>query len=160
MQIEYFGEGKFRIKSQKAQIVIDQETKINDFVISNSGEYEVAGIRLEVVNSIIILEVDGVVLAHLDKRKKLLSNEELELLENVDILFVPVGAGDVFDPKEALAVIKEIEPKIVIPMHYNDISNFTKLEGIKPEELDELKLKDKPSENDPRRIIILNAKNK
>ncbi|MCA9331176.1 MBL fold metallo-hydrolase, partial [Candidatus Saccharibacteria bacterium] len=50
-----------------------------------------------------------------------LTDDELEALGTVDVLFVPVGgAGYTLDPVGALKVIKSIEPKIVIPTHYAD----------------------------------------
>jgi L-ascorbate metabolism protein UlaG (beta-lactamase superfamily) len=46
---------------------------------------------------------------------------QLEALGHVDVLFVPVGgSGYTLDPVGALKVIKEVEPKMVIPTHYND----------------------------------------
>jgi L-ascorbate metabolism protein UlaG (beta-lactamase superfamily) len=46
---------------------------------------------------------------------------QLEAIGHVDILFVPVGgSGYTLDPVGALKVIKEVEPKMVIPTHYND----------------------------------------
>lgn len=43
--------------------------------------------------------------------------EELNIGE-VDVLMVPVGGGDTLDPTRAVEVIGMFEPKIVIPMHY------------------------------------------
>lgn len=159
MQILYFGEGNFKIQTRHAIITTGEKCKINDFTIPGSGEYEIAGVRAESIDSILVLEADKFIIAYLDKRKKPLDDKELERLENVDILLIPVGGGEVFDPKEALAAIKNIEPKIVISMHYKDISEFSRLEGISPETLDELKIKGELPEEASRRIIILNAKN-
>jgi len=41
-------------------------------------------------------------------------------LEEVDILFVPIGGGDVFSPAEAYKLAVSIEPKVIIPMHYDE----------------------------------------
>lgn len=50
-----------------------------------------------------------------------ITEEQLEELGAVDILFVPVGGnGYTLDAIGALSVIKKIEPKIVIPTHYDD----------------------------------------
>jgi L-ascorbate metabolism protein UlaG (beta-lactamase superfamily) len=52
-----------------------------------------------------------------------LSNAQLEALGTVDILIVPVGGnGYTLDSVGALTLIKEIEPKIIIPTHYADKS--------------------------------------
>lgn len=50
-----------------------------------------------------------------------LSEKQLEAIGMVDVMFVPVGGnGYTVDPIGALKLIKEVEPKIVIPTHYDD----------------------------------------
>jgi L-ascorbate metabolism protein UlaG (beta-lactamase superfamily) len=50
-----------------------------------------------------------------------LSDEDLENIGIVDVMFVPVGGnGYTTDATGALQLIKQVEPKIVIPTHYND----------------------------------------
>lgn len=50
-----------------------------------------------------------------------LTDEQLEQLGMVDVLLIPVGGnGYTLDPLGALKLIKKIEPKLVIPTHYDD----------------------------------------
>jgi L-ascorbate metabolism protein UlaG (beta-lactamase superfamily) len=50
-----------------------------------------------------------------------LTDAELEAIGIVDVMFVPVGGnGYTLDATGALQLIKTVEPKIVIPTHYND----------------------------------------
>lgn len=50
-----------------------------------------------------------------------LSDKQLEAIGLIDVLFVPVGGhGYTLDPLGALKIIKAVEPKIVIPTHYED----------------------------------------
>jgi L-ascorbate metabolism protein UlaG (beta-lactamase superfamily) len=50
-----------------------------------------------------------------------LTDDELEAIGIVDVMFVPVGGnGYTLDPVGALKLIKAIEPKLVVPTHYND----------------------------------------
>jgi L-ascorbate metabolism protein UlaG (beta-lactamase superfamily) len=52
-----------------------------------------------------------------------LSDKQLEAIGIVDVMFVPVGGnGYTVDPIGALKLIKEVEPKLVIPTHYDDKS--------------------------------------
>ena len=52
-----------------------------------------------------------------------LTDKQLEIIGQIDVLIVPVGGnGFTVDPTGALQVIKAIEPKIVIPTHYDDQS--------------------------------------
>jgi len=63
-------------------------------------------------------EISVVVTGHIYPE---LSDAQLEALGIVDVLFVPVGgSGYTLDPIGALKLIKEIEPKLVIPTHYDD----------------------------------------
>ncbi|HEX4773931.1 MAG TPA: MBL fold metallo-hydrolase [Candidatus Saccharimonadales bacterium] len=96
-----------------------------------------------------------------------LSEKQLEAIGLVDIMLVPVGGnGYTVDPVGALKLIKEIEPKIVIPTHYNDKSlsfpvpqqdlvNALKEMSMEPKETI-AKLRLKPAElTDVTQLIIL-----
>lgn len=158
MHIVYFGKGDFQIKSKQAIITLGENCQINDFTIPGPGEYEVAGIRVESFDGILFFVIEGLITAYLDRRKKPLTEKETEKLEDVDILFIPIGGGEVYSPEEAWQVIKDIEPKIIFPMHYQNLKTFSRLEGVSPEILDEIKIKGELPEEISRRIIILNAK--
>jgi L-ascorbate metabolism protein UlaG (beta-lactamase superfamily) len=47
-----------------------------------------------------------------------LTTHQLDEIGNVDVLFIPVGGGETIGPDEAVSVISQIEPRIVVPMHY------------------------------------------
>ncbi len=50
-----------------------------------------------------------------------LTDDELEMIGLIDVMFVPVGGGGyTLDPVGALKLVKAIEPKLVIPTHYDD----------------------------------------
>ena len=50
-----------------------------------------------------------------------LTDQQIEEIGMVDILIVPVGGyGYTLEPKQAVEVVRAIEPKIVIPVHYDD----------------------------------------
>lgn len=96
-----------------------------------------------------------------------LSEGQLEKVGIVDILFVPVGGnGYTVDPVGALKLIKEIEPKLVVPTHYDDdglnfpmpqqtLEDALKELGMEPKERVS-KLKIKPGElNDVTQLVIL-----
>lgn len=103
------------------------------FVVDGPGEYEVKGVRIHGIatyhddkqgeerggNVIYLLHVDDVAVMHCGDLGHKLLDEHLELLEEVDILFIPVGGVYTIDAKTAAQVVSQIEPKIVIPMHYN-----------------------------------------
>jgi len=86
-----------------------------------------------------------------------LSDAQLEAIGIIDVLIVPVGGnGYTLDPAGALKLIKDIEPKLVIPTHYadkalnfpvpqQDLSNALKELGMEPKETT-AKLRLKPHE--------------
>lgn len=83
------------------------------YVVNGPGEYEIKGVgvigRKIEQTTIYHIELDGLSIVHLGALPRALSAEDVDSLDGVDILMVPVGAF-------AAAVINEIDPSIVIPM--------------------------------------------
>lgn len=71
------------------------------------------------------IEVEGISIVHLSDLGTLLTNSQIENIGNVDILMIPVGGVFTIGPEEADKVVKELNPKIVLPMHYK--TNYLKL---------------------------------
>ena len=70
------------------------------------------------------IEMDGIKICHLGGLEKRLTGEMIEAIGDVDVLLLPVGGGDMITAKTAHEVIEQVEPRIVIPMHY-------KIDGLK-----------------------------
>ena len=102
--------------------------------IDQPGEYEVSGVSIQgvaarshtdeptklsaTVYKLIVDDVRIVVAGHIYPE---LDDSQLEALGTVDVLIIPVGGnGYTLDPVGALEIIKKIEPKLVIPTHYDD----------------------------------------
>ncbi len=142
------------------------------FVINSPGEYELHNVFIQGVssyhdqekgaergiNTIFSLETEGLRICHLgDFGEKELSSKQMENIGEVDILMIPVGGVYTIDAKDAVRVISQIEPRIVIPMHYkipgldvdlDDLSPFLKALGekeVKKEEEMIVQEKDLPS---------------
>ncbi|MBI2484933.1 MBL fold metallo-hydrolase [Candidatus Uhrbacteria bacterium] len=97
------------------------------FVIDIPGEYEVGGIFCYALpvprkdgsaHFVSRLTAEGLEVAHLGALDRPLSEEELKLLGDVDILFVPVGGGVVLDAETAAEVVTAIEPRAVVPIYF------------------------------------------
>lgn len=141
------------------------------FVVDAPGEYEIKGVMIQGVESfhddkkgaerganiVFRIEVDGISIAHLGDLGHVLSDEELEQLGVIDILLIPVGGKDALDAKRAVEVVNQIEPRIVIPMHYklpetkidlDSVEKFVKELGVEPKREEKLKMnkKDLPQE--------------
>ena len=69
-------------------------------------------------NTIFVFIVDGITFCHLGDLGHMLSEEKLEEIGKVDVLFIPVGGKATINAKEATILLKKMKPKIAIPMHY------------------------------------------
>ncbi len=96
-------------------------------------------------------EVDGIKIAHLGDLGTELTSAQLDCLDGVDILMLPVGGHKHIDAKTAVKVATQIEPKIILPMHYKMVEgsefdpadNFYHEMAVKPELQDKLKIQKK-----------------
>ena len=69
-------------------------------------------------NTIFVLEVDGLRLAHLGDLGHVLTPEIVQAMGSVDVLLVPVGGIYTIDAAGATQVVGQVSPPVVIPMHY------------------------------------------
>lgn len=119
------------------------------FVIDGPGEYEIKKVMVRGIesyhnmekgaergmNTIFTIIMDDIRICHLgDLGQKSLEADQLKAIGEVDVLFVPVGGFFTINSKEADAVISQIEPRIIVPMHY-------RIEGVKGDltKLDDIK---------------------
>jgi len=149
------------------------------FVVSGPGEYEAKNVFIYGIpsfhdtkegldrgaNTIYRLEAEGMSLVHLGDLGHSLSNGQLEQLKSADILMIPVGGTYTINAKEASQVISQIEPRIVIPMHYKvkglkinleSIDKFCKEIGVcSTEKMTKLKIAKKDLPTDEMKIFVL-----
>jgi L-ascorbate metabolism protein UlaG (beta-lactamase superfamily) len=115
------------------------------FVISGPGEYEISGVNVVGItsfhddkegaergkNTIYHVTIDDVNIVHLgDLGQKKLTQDQVEELSVCDVLFIPVGSVYTISGKDATDIIAQIEPKIIIPIHYKLPGLKFELEGI------------------------------
>jgi len=151
----------------------------NPFLIDSAGEYDVKGVSVEGVDSfhddkegkdrgkniIYRISMDDLLIAHLgDLGQGALDTKQLEKLEGTDILLIPVGGKYTIDAKKAVEIISQIEPRIVIPMHYkvkdsridiDGLDKFVKEFGVKPREEEKLKISKKDLPQEDTELVIL-----
>jgi len=140
------------------------------FAIIGPGEYEVAGVFVrgfssmstydgkERLNTIYTIALEDSSLCFLGALgTATLSPEILEALPDIDILFVPVGGDGVLSPAEASKLVTSLEPRIIIPMHYDKetLAAFLKEEGSTGTVTDKLTLRKKEILEKEGEIIIL-----
>jgi len=139
------------------------------FLINTPGEFDVKDVYIRGINAkqtiIYKISVEDIKFCHLGRiSQPEFEPAQLEEIGDVDILTLPVGA----DPKSAVKIMSQIEPKITLPMFYNipksaekpgKLEDFLKLLGIeKLESLPKLniKAKDLPKEEEAK-VFILEA---
>ncbi len=151
------------------------------FLAQGPGEYEVKNIFIKGIqshhdknqgrerglNTIYVIKMDEMTLVHLgDFGEEKLSEEQVEKIGDVDILMIPVGGVYTINYKEAVGVIHQIEPKVVIPMHYKidglkvDIDGpekFLKEMGLTPEKTEKVyKIQSKNLPAEEMRLVLFN----
>ena len=125
--------------SPKDSIVVATQTSFSietdEVAVDQPGEYEIKGVSIVGVPAQRLIDADGkgatmyriatsdftvAVVGHVSTP---LNEAQLEALGIVDIVIVPVGgSGYTLDAHQAVAVVRQIDPKLVIPTHYADKS--------------------------------------
>ncbi len=152
----------------------------NPFIIDGPGEYEVKGVYVRGIDSfhdtssgkergknvIYTIEAEDLKICHLgDFGQKDFAPEQIDKIGQVDILMIPIGGTYTISSKEAVKVMSQIEPNIIIPMHYHLPKLKVKLEGLdkllktmgikKIEPLPKLSIKKKEISSEEAKIIVL-----
>lgn len=81
-------------------------------------------------NIIYIYEIDGFRLCHLGDLGHLLTDEDINMIGELDVLFIPVGGNFTVDGKEASDIAKRLNSHIVIPMHYKTRALSFPIDGV------------------------------
>jgi len=156
-----------------------EAVKGNPYLISTAGEFEIKNVAVEGVESfhddkknadsikniIFRIDIDDIVVVHLGDLGQTLEPKQLESLVGADILLIPVGGKYTLDAKKAVEVVSQIEPRVVIPMHYHvpglkvdieGVDKFVKELGIKPRYEEKLKISKKDLPQEEMELVILN----
>jgi L-ascorbate metabolism protein UlaG (beta-lactamase superfamily) len=69
-------------------------------------------------NTVYLIEIDDVRICHLGDLGHKLDDAEAEGVASPDVLLVPVGGHSVMNGAQAAEVVRQLEPRYVVPMHY------------------------------------------
>jgi hypothetical protein len=114
------------------------------FVIKGPGEFDVKGVTIRGIptfhdkeqgkkyghNTMYVLDLEGLKVCHLGCLGHSLSERQIDDIGDCDVLFVPVGGERTINTKEAAEVVNEIEPRLVIPTHFQIPKLKYKLAGV------------------------------
>jgi L-ascorbate metabolism protein UlaG (beta-lactamase superfamily) len=101
-------------------------------LVKGPGEYEISGVLIIGVatfhdndkgtkrgkNTVYLMHVDGISVCHLGDLGHVLTANQVEQIEETDVLLLPVGGASTINAAVAAEVVRQLEPKIVVPMHY------------------------------------------
>lgn len=122
--VEIATESRFAVNSTDAKIHIEGPGEYE------LGEFSIKGVRAtrhldtsadEPVSTMYRIEVGDVRIAVLGNITPKLREDQLEELGIIDMLIIPVGGGGyTLDATSAVSITRQIDPKVVIPIHYSD----------------------------------------
>lgn len=103
-------------------------------------------------NTIYNFNIDDINICHCGDLGHVLNSDQIEEIGNVDILLLPVGGLATINAFDAVKVMKQLNPTIVIPMHYRTkalglvgyifakVDKFISASGLKAKEYEEIEL--------------------
>jgi len=149
------------------------------FIVQNPGEYDIKEVYIHGIpvsgsgdkkgktenRTVYNFSIEGMNVGFLGAYPdKEISETEEEEMNDVDILLVPCGGGDVLGAKNAVEIVNQLEPKVVIPMHYkipglkmklDPVDVFLREIGGKNEEMDKLLIKKNDLQDEKTQVVIL-----
>ena len=113
-------------------------------VVAGPGEYEISGVQIIGIatfhdrekgknrgkNTVYVMYVDEVSVCHLGDLGHALSVEQAEAVDEVDVLLLPVGGVSTINATMAAEVVRQLGPKVVVPMHYKTPELGRELEPV------------------------------
>jgi L-ascorbate metabolism protein UlaG (beta-lactamase superfamily) len=120
-------------------------------VLRGPGEYEIGGaliwgirtarpqnVEAPARNTAFIIQLEELTVCHLgDLATAPLTSDELTHIKDADVLLIPVGGNCTITAQQAVGIVAQVEPKLIVPMHYateetrgsvvlDDVSRFCK----------------------------------
>ena len=116
------------------------------YVVQGPGEYEISDVLITGVasyhdmkkgqelgrNTIYVIHMDDLVICHLGDLGHTLQEEQLEEVADADILLIPIGGHHTINATQAAEVISQVEPRVIIPMHYRTSAVEGKRDALDP----------------------------
>lgn len=100
-------------------------------ILPGPGEYEVGGVFIRGLrtplqpaageggrNTVFVVELEGLTFCHLGDLGGALSARQVEAIGPVDVLMAPAGGRCTLSPAEVREVVRQLEPRLLLPMHY------------------------------------------
>ena len=119
-------------------------------ILNGPGEFEIGGVFIhgiasprqsldDIKNTIFVFEFGDISIAHMGDLDRILNQNQIDALGQVNVLLVPIGGGKTLTAAQAAELVSLIEPNIVVPMHFaqkglklelSDVDRFLKEMGV------------------------------
>ena len=113
-------------------------------LVAGPGEYEISDVLIIGIatfhdeekggkrgkNTVYLMEIDDLSVCHLGDLGHVLTSEQMEELDNVDVLLLPLGGVSTIDAPIAAEVVRQLKPAVVVPMHYKTEALNRELEPV------------------------------
>lgn len=123
-EVELATESRFRVENSDARVIVNGpgEYEVGDFTIKGvAATRHIDTPEQEKLSTIYRIECGDVHVAIIGNVAPNLSDTQLETIGVVDILVLPVGGGGyTLDATSAVGIVRSVEPKVVVPVHYSD----------------------------------------
>jgi len=107
------------------------EYEIGDvLIIGIATSHDAEGGHKRGKNTVYLIEIDEVSVCHLGDLGHVLTAAQVEEIDNVDVLLLPVGGMSTINAPMAAEVVRQLEPKVVVPMHYKTPQLSRELEPV------------------------------
>ena len=145
----YNGVGLPSLKVKGDVVTVSHDAKGHNYVkgvagythaLTGPGEYEIGNVFIMGIvtpheantthNILYVFDFNGLTVAHLGDMQKVPSQAQIDALEQVNILLVPVGGGKGLNAAQASELVSMLEPNIVVPMHYHLPNQKLELEEV------------------------------
>ncbi len=163
----------------------DQDVGGNPYRVAGPGEYEVQDITVQGLdsrqatpagasareaphNTIYLIDVDDVRICHLGDLGQGLDDTLEERIGDVDVLLVPVGGHNALGAAQGAEVVRRLEPRYVVPMHYALPQLKVELDPLEPflqemgvdsaEPLNRLTVQPSASSEGEMKVVVLEAR--
>jgi hypothetical protein len=154
-----------RVEKSSKKTILDMPGEFAARGVTVSGYGTFTNEKSPDFNTAFIIDTEGMQIGYLGNLGVIPDPDVLDRFSGIDILFMPVSSKNGLNKEEASSLVKKIEPKVIIPMHFSqkgltikDLSPVTDLtESLagKAESLAKLNVKKKDIEADFMKVIIL-----
>jgi len=113
---------------------------VSEYALTAPGEYELGNVFITGIstaqegasgkNVLFMFDFDGITIAHLGDMARVPTQTQIEALEQIHVLLVPVGGGNSLNAAQAAELVSMLEPNIVVPMHYQIPQLTLQLDGV------------------------------